>query len=285
MSLSPAPSTWSLKPSAGAGISRRGLALALGLLPLGALGVWSLRDRPVPVQRGRAVAAYPHDRRAYTQGLVWLDGWLYESTGRNGVSSVRQVDLKTGEVKRSKHLRRELFGEGLAHHAGKLIQVTWKSRVALVWDLASFEQLDELHFAGQGWGLASNGKDLALSDGSEYVRFLDPETLEERRRIRVHTKTGTVAELNELEFVRGELWANVWKKDYLVRIDPKDGDVLGWIDLSGLADFPPVNDPDAVLNGIAWDSEGDRLFVTGKLWPRLYEIEVLDAEPARGAGK
>ena len=284
-SPSVSPALPARQPRTGLGrraFSRRALVFALALLPLGGVGLWTLRDRPVPIQRGRAVAVYPHDPRAYSQGLVWKDGWLYESTGRNGASSVRQVELKTGVVKQRKNLRSELFGEGLALHDGKLIQVTWKSRVALVWDLASLELIEERRFSGQGWGLASNGKDLALSDGTEFVRFLDPETLAERRRIRVHTKDGSVASINELEFVRGELWANVWKKDYLVRIDPEDGNVLGWIDLSGLADFPPVNDPDAVLNGIAWDAEGERLFVTGKLWPRLYEIEVLDAEPARG---
>ncbi len=269
------------RPRAGGPATARGSAAALALAAaLGACG----RAEPglPPVQRVEVVREFPHDPEAYCQGLVWSDGALYESTGRHGSSSVRRVDLETGEVAALTRLPTRLFGEGLAAHGGELIQLTWRARTARVYDPADLSLVRELRYQGEGWGLASDGTHLYQSDGTHVVRVRDPDTLEELRRFEVRLDERPVFHLNELELVDGELWANVWQTERIVRLDPADGRVLGWVDLAGLFDWRTIPDDDAVPNGIAWDAADRRLFVTGKLWPVLFEVRLLDAEAAPG---
>lgn len=227
------------------------------------------------VEDCRIVRTYPHDPTAFTQGLVFVDGHLYESTGRNGHSSVRMVDLSTGWVLKEYDLPQEYFGEGLTDWRDTLIQLTWISGVAFVYDRSGFTLRRTLHYAGEGWGLTHDSKALILSDGSETLRFLDPDSFREIRKLRVRDDHDQpVRNLNELEYIHGEIYANIWHDNRIARISPRTGRVLGWIDLSGLLKPGDVSDPEAVLNGIAYDPKSDRLFVTGKLWPRLFEIKI-----------
>jgi glutamine cyclotransferase len=227
---------------------------------------------------------YPHDPHAFTQGLVYQDGHLYESTGLNGRSSIRMVDLSTGRVLQRYDLPHQYFGEGLTTWGGNLIQLTWTAQTGFVYDGFSFAVRRTFHYEGEGWGLTHDAKALILSDGTSVLRFLDPSSFRETRRISVKDDRGhPVKDLNELEYLQGEIYANVWQTDQIVRISPENGRVLGWIDLSGLMDKRQLENPDAVLNGIAYDDKGHRLFVTGKLWPRLFEIQVV-AHANRGSG-
>jgi glutamine cyclotransferase len=223
----------------------------------------------------RVVNAWPHDPRAFTQGLVYIDGHLYESTGLNGRSSLRMVDLVTGQVQQRVDLPSQYFGEGLAAWESTIIQLTWQNHVAFVYDRFSFRQLRTIPCPWEGWGLTEDGKSLILSDGSSTLRFLDPETFHELREIAVRDRGKLVDKLNELEYIHGEIFANIWYSDRIARISPATGAVLGWIDLSGLLNPAERADPDAVLNGIAWDAARDRLFVTGKFWPKLFEIQIV----------
>jgi glutamine cyclotransferase len=222
----------------------------------------------------KIVHTYPHDPEAYTQGLLYKDGHLYESTGLNGHSSLRMVDLKTGHVLQSVPVPSQYFAEGLAAWGSTLIQLTWQSHVAFVYDRFSFRLLRTVPCDGEGWGLTADGKSLILSDGTATLHFLDPETFRETRRVVVKDRGTPITELNELEYVRGEIYANIWHSDRIARISPATGNVLGWIDLSGILPANQHSDPEAVLNGIAYDAAHDRLFVTGKLWPRLFEIKI-----------
>jgi glutaminyl-peptide cyclotransferase len=217
---------------------------------------------------------YPHDPAAFTQGLIYLDGVLYEGTGLNGRSSIRRVELESGQVLQQRDLPAEYFGEGIVAWGDRLYQLTWQSQIGFIYDLESFELLGEFRYPGEGWGLTHNGKQLIMSDGSAVLRFWDPETLAENGRLPVYDENGPVVRLNELEYVNGEIWANVWQTDRIARIDPQTGRVTGWIDLSGLLDPAGLNQPVDVLNGIAYDAAQDRLFVTGKLWPELFEIRL-----------
>lgn len=217
------------------------------------------------------VNAYPHDPGAFTQGLVYADGVLYESTGLYGRSSLRRVALETGEVLQQHDLSPEYFGEGLALFDGRLIQLTWQNNIGLVYDADSFEQLQTWTYPTEGWGLTHDGAHLIMSDGSATLRFLDPVTFGVQREVPVTDGGRPVVRLNELEYVNGEVFANVWQTDWVARIDPQTGRVLGWIDLSGLL-APEERQGADVLNGIAYDAQNDRLFVTGKLWPKLFEI-------------
>lgn len=229
-----------------------------------------------PVASYRVIQHYPHDAEAFTQGLLFHQGYLYESTGLYGQSTLRRVKLKTGEVKQSVSLDATLFGEGLALWQDRLIQLTWLAGVALVYDLHSLNLLHTFTYPGQGWGLTHDDQWLILSDGTATLRFLNPETFEEIRRVQVLDAGVPVTQLNELEYVNGEILANVWHTDHIARIDPQSGQVLGWIDLTGLLpEHLKPKDREGVLNGIAWDNEGQRLFVTGKLWPKIFEIELL----------
>jgi glutaminyl-peptide cyclotransferase len=223
----------------------------------------------------RIVHTYPHDPQAYTQGLLYTDGHLYESTGLNGRSSLRMDDLETGRVLQIVHVPAKYFAEGLAAWGSTLIQLTWQSHIAFVYDRFSFRLLRTLHYDGEGWGLTEDGRDLILSDGTANLRFLDPQTFREVRRVVVKDQGTPVTQLNELEYVRGEIYANVWHSDRIARISPVTGRVLGWIDLAGLLPANERSDPEAVLNGIAYDAAHNRLFVTGKLWPKLFEIKVI----------
>ncbi|MGW8368537.1 MAG: glutaminyl-peptide cyclotransferase [Gammaproteobacteria bacterium] len=217
------------------------------------------------------VARYPHDPNAFTQGLVFHDGYLYESTGRNGQSSVRQVDIRTGRVERLREIERIYFGEGLTLLADRLIQLTWQSQTGFVYRLSDFGLIRQFAYAGEGWGLTHDGKRLILSDGTATLRFLDPESFSVTGTVTVTDGGEAIDQLNELEYIDGEVWANIWYEDRIARIDPTDGHVLGWIDMSKL--YPASErGPDAVVNGIAYDAASDRIFVTGKLWPILFEI-------------
>jgi glutamine cyclotransferase len=230
----------------------------------------------------RVVHTYPHDPQAYTQGLIFEDGHLYESTGLNGQSSLRMVDLNSGRVLQKVSVPSQYFAEGLTSWGSTLIQLTWQSHIAFVYDRFSFRQLRTLNYDGEGWGLTEDGKDLILSDGTATLRFLEPVTFHEVRRVEVRDGGDKVDQLNELEYVHGQIYANVWHTDRIARISPATGKVLGWIDLRGILAKGQVTDPEAVLNGIAYDAAHDRLFVTGKLWPSLFEIKVVPqkAKPA-----
>jgi len=222
------------------------------------------------------VKAYPHDPEAFTQGLVFADGSLYESTGayqRN--STLRQVHLETGKVVKVQTLAREYFGEGLTLWQGRLIQLTWRSGVGFVYDRDSFLKVGEFHYDTEGWGITHDGRSLIMSDGSAVLRFLDPESYEEIRHIEVIHQGIPIRNLNELEYIKGEIFANIWGKDTIVRVSPENGRVLGWVDLSLLRKaLGPVQGAEAA-NGIAYDAAGDRIFVTGKLWPKLFEVKLV----------
>ena len=230
----------------------------------------------------RVVHAYPHDSQAFTQGLIYLDGHLYESTGIEGKSSLREEDLETGRILQFRDVSSNYFAEGLTDWGNTLIQLTWQSHVALVYDRSNFHFLRTYHFDGEGWGLSHDSKNLILSDGSATLRFFDPATFREVRRITVKDKGAPVTQLNELEFVQGQIYANIWHSDRIARISPATGKVLGWINLVGLLPQNERSTAEAVLNGIAYDASHNRLFVTGKLWPRIFEIEVIP-EPEKTA--
>ncbi|HYN86803.1 MAG TPA: glutaminyl-peptide cyclotransferase [Pyrinomonadaceae bacterium] len=229
---------------------------------------------PVPVYGYEVVNTWPHDTDAYTQGLVYDSGTLLESTGQYGASSLRRVELRTGKVLKRVEVPRQFFGEGMTLLGGKIYQVTWTTRKGFVYDPQSFAKLDEFAYDGEGWGLTHDGRHLILSDGTDQLRFLDPETFRAVRTVSVTEGGRPVRELNELEYVRGEVYANVWHTDRIARIDPQTGRVVGWIELKGLIPDSERPDAEAVLNGIAYDEAGDRLFVTGKLWPKLFEVRI-----------
>ena len=231
--------------------------------------------RQTPVSGYQIVRSYPHDPQAFTQGLVYLDGVLYEGTGMHGRSTIRKVKLETGEVLQVQKNEDRHFGEGIAIVGNELFQLTWQSGVGFVYDRTTFQRTRTFNYHGEGWGLTYDGTRLIMSDGSETgtLRFLDPKTLKETGRLQVRDGTRPVDDLNELEIVKGEIFANVWNTDRIARISPKTGQVTGWIDLSGLL-TPAERALTDVLNGIAYDAANDRLFVTGKEWPKLFEIRV-----------
>ena len=227
-----------------------------------------------PVHGYEVVNSYPHDSGAFTQGLLYRDGFLFESTGLAGQSSLRKVQAETGEVVQRLAVDAEYFAEGLTDWGSRLIQLTWVSNVGFVYDLVSFTRERTFTYPGEGWGLTQDGRQLIMSDGTPNLRFLDPVTFQEIRRLNVRDAGTSVDDLNELEFVKGAIYANVWLTDRIAIIDPETGLVTGWLDLTGLQDRGG-RPGDDVLNGIAYDAEGDRLFVTGKLWPTLFEIRLL----------
>lgn len=221
------------------------------------------------------VRVFPHDTSAYTQGLAYRDGFLYEGTGLNGRSSLREVRLETGEVIQKVDLGPEFFGEGITLVKDKVLQLTWKSGVGFVYDLQTFHLMRRFSYSGEGWGLAANDSEIFLSDGTSDIRILDPATLKETRRLKVHDGSTPVDQLNELEFVDGQIFANVWHENRIARISRQTGAVVGWIDLDGLLSPIYHLESEAVLNGIAYDPIRKRLFVTGKLWPNIFEIRLL----------
>ena len=226
-----------------------------------------------PVKPVEVVNTFPHDAAAFTQGLVSLNGVLYEGTGRNGQSQIRKVELATGKVLESQPLDAKHFGEGITVLDGKLYQLTWQTHVAWVYDLASLKPLKSFYLPGEGWGLTHDRKNLILSDGTANLRVIDPVSFKEISRVQVTEDGKPLDRLNELEYVNGEVWANVWYTDFIVRIDPKTGVVKSKLDLGKLNQQRGQDD---VLNGIAYDADSKRLFVTGKLWNKLYEIKVKD---------
>jgi glutamine cyclotransferase len=226
----------------------------------------------VPVEAARVLATYPHDSGAFTQGLFFADGALFESTGQHGESGVREVELHTGKVRREVRLDPHYFGEGSTSWGDTIVSLTWKHGKAFRWDRKTLRKIGEFSYPGEGWGLTQDGKSLILSDGTPELRFLDPLTFAEQRRITVTYQGRPIRRLNELEVVRGEILANIWHQDLIVRIDPASGVIIGVIDLRDLAAAVPVTDPEAVLNGIAYDDRTGKLYVTGKNWPSLYEI-------------
>ena len=222
----------------------------------------------------RVVNVYPHDPDAFTQGLVFHKGYLYEGTGLSGQSSIRKVELKTGRVSKSQSLPAEHFGEGITVCRNRLIQLTWQSHTAFVYDLQSFRLLQTFSYPTEGWGITCDGNYLIMSDGTAVLRFLDTRRYKMVNQIEVRYRGNLLPNINELEFVRGEIYANVWGTAYIARISPRTGQVLGWIDLRDLYRYVGAGRNIDVLNGIAYDAKGDRLFVTGKYWPKLFEIRV-----------
>jgi len=236
----------------------------------------------VPEYTFEVVHSYPHDRTAFTEGLFYLDGFLYESTGIEGASSVRKVRLETGEVVQRHDLPSAYFGEGIIPWKDRLIQLTYKTEVGFVYNLSTFETERRFEYPGEGWAMTQDGKNIFMSDGTAQIRIWDPETLQELRRITVTDQGQPVPNVNELEWVKGEIYANIWETDRIARIDPATGRVVGWIDLAGLLNpNERIAGPEGtdVLNGIAYDAKGNRLFVTGKRWPKLFEIRLVRRSP------
>ena len=230
--------------------------------------------RGIPIYTFKVINSWPHDPAAFTQGLVFYGGDLFESTGLHGRSSLRKVDLRTGAVLKKVDVPGEYFAEGMTIFQGKIFQLTWKSHKCFVYDPESFKLEGELAYEGEGWGLTHDDQYLIMSDGTNRIRFVEQAGFKVTRTISVFDDGHPLADLNELEYVKGEIYANVWQSDRIVRIDPRSGDILGWIDLTGLLSTENYGRPVDVLNGIAYDAERERLFVTGKLWPRLYEIRL-----------
>jgi glutaminyl-peptide cyclotransferase len=226
-----------------------------------------------PVYGYTVVNSFPHDPEAFTQGLIIRDGVLYESTGLNGRSSLRKVRLETGQVLQRQNVDGRYFAEGLTDWGNRLIQLTYTTKIGFVYDLSTFTLQRTFDYTGQGWGLTHDRRRLIMSDGTSTLRFLDPETLRETGRVTVRDGDKPVENLNELEWVKGEVFANVWLTDRIAIIAPDSGRVTAWLDLAGIRG-PVRSGTDDVLNGIAYDAARDRLFVTGKLWPRLYEIRI-----------
>jgi glutamine cyclotransferase len=229
---------------------------------------------PLPTYGYEVVRSYPHDRSAFTQGLFVRNGFFYEGTGMNGQSGIRKVKIETGEVLQSRPLAPQYFGEGIVEWKGSIVQLTWQHGIGFVYDAETFAPTRTFTYRGEGWGITHDGTRLIMSDGTAQLRFLDPATLKETGRVTVRDARGPVENLNELELVKGEVFANVWGSERIARIAPADGRVTGWIDLAGL--LTPTERANAdVLNGIAYDAASDRLFVTGKWWPRVFEIKLV----------
>ncbi|KMS57771.1 glutaminyl-peptide cyclotransferase [Sphingobium cupriresistens] len=222
----------------------------------------------------KLVATHPHDATAFTEGLFYHDGALYESTGLEGQSDIRKVALKTGKVLQRRIIDPPYFGEGIVNWGDKLVSLTWRHRRGFVWNLADFAPLSDFRYGGEGWGMTQDGRSLIMSDGTAQLRFLDPDSLAEQRRITVTWNGRAVDRLNELEYVKGEVWANIWYDTRIARIDPATGAVIDWIDVARLRKAAGVTDSEAVANGIAYDAAKDRVFITGKNWPKLFEIKV-----------
>lgn len=223
----------------------------------------------------RVIKSYPHDPDAYTQGLIYKDGYLYEGTGQNGSSSVRKVELETGKVFQSINIDQKHFGEGITFFNDKIYELTWTSEVGFVYDFSTFKQIRTFSYSTQGWGLTNNDKELIMSDGSNIIRFMEPDNFSEVHRIEVFDDKGPVNQLNELELINGDLYANIYQTDLIVIINPETGMVKGVIDFKGLLKDSDRTGNIDVLNGIAWDEAGKRLFVTGKLWPKLFQVELV----------
>ncbi len=257
------------------------LAAFLALAVFGAaVFVYLMQDSPpvtptngTPVSGYRVIAYFPHDKNAFTEGLVFTDGYLFEGTGLNGKSSVRQQNLTTGEVLQSVALPQQYFGEGIAILGDRIYQLTWQSHKGFVYDL-DLVPIQEFSYATEGWGLTHNGTHLIMSDGTSSLYFIDPANFSVVGQVQVKDGENAVSKLNELEYINGEVWANVWQTDLVARISPHSGLVLGWVNFSGLL-TPAERVGTDVLNGIAFDPTSDRLLVTGKYWPKIFEVELV----------
>jgi glutamine cyclotransferase len=254
-------------------LRRVGLALAVALLALPAAAA-------VPVGGFTIVHIYPHDAGAFTEGLFYLHGDLYESTGLQGRSNIRRVRLNDGTVLQAQAIEPNLFGEGIVNWGGEIVSLTWQDHVGFRWDLKTLSRKSAFRYDGEGWALTQDGKHLIMSDGSPVLKFRDPLTFKVVRRLAVTADGRPVANLNELEWVKGEILANIWETHLIARIDPQTGKVKAWIDMTGLPEALGPANSDAVLNGIAYDREQDRLFVTGKNWPHLYEVRLTPPKAA-----
>jgi glutamine cyclotransferase len=218
---------------------------------------------------------YPHNIDSFTQGLVYHEGFLFEGTGKNGQSNLSKINLADGEVLMNKSMSQRYFGEGIEIVDDKIYQLTWQSHLVFVHDKTTFESKGSHYNATQGWGLAYDGSHLILSDGTANLQFMDPETFAPVRKVEVQLDGNAINQLNELEYINGEVWANVWQTDFILRIDPESGEVNSIVDLTGLSGQTQLGSSEAVLNGIAWDADAKRLFVTGKHWANLFEIELV----------
>ena len=242
----------------------------------------SLAGAAVPIYDVEVVHTYPHDTSAFTEGLIYVDGYLYESTGLEEHSTIRKVRLETGEVLQEIDIPARYFGEGIVNWHGHIISLTWKSQVGFVFDLKTLQLQREFHYSGEGWALTRNRSHLIMSDGTPALRFLDPTTLQEVSRLQVTLEGRPLRNVNELEWVKGEIYANVWQTDWIMRIDPSSGRVVGAINVAGLLQRTDiVRGQTDVLNGIAYDAKHDRLFVTGKNWPKLFEIRLRPSASSR----
>lgn len=239
---------------------------------------------PAPVYTYDVVKTYPHDPNAFTEGLYYKDGFLYESTGEEKHSSLRKVDLQTGKTLQKWDLPPEDFGEGIAELNGKIYQLTWQQELGRVFDASDFKLLQEFHYQGQGWGMTTDGTNLIFDQGTHVIKFMDPNSFATVKTLPVYREDGEPQmQINELEWIKGEIWGNIWhseqsdilgKPNYIVRIDPNSGKIVGWVDLGGISPNDVSRDPENTLNGIAYDAENDRIFVTGKKWKNLFEIKV-----------
>lgn len=232
-------------------------------------------DAELPVASYRIERTFPHDPGAFTEGLFYRDGFLYESTGLEGRSDIRKVRLEDGAVVRRVTIPPALFGEGIIDWKGQIVSLTWQTGIGFRWSLDGFKRLGQFRYSGEGWGMTRNDHELVMSDGTPTLRFLDPVTLKVRRRVQVTAEGRPLRNINELEWVKGEILANIWQTDLIARIDPANGQVKGWINLSGLREQAATPGVDSVANGIAYDHKGGRLFVTGKHWRSLFEISLV----------
>jgi glutamine cyclotransferase len=252
-----------------------GLGLFAALLLAGAPQAAAKSQPKTPVYTYTVVASFPHDPGAFTEGLFYRDGLMYESTGLEGRSDIRKSKLETGEVLMRATIPSQYFGEGIIDWKGKLVELTWKNQMGFIYDESNFRATGVFDYKGEGWALTKDDSRLIMSDGTSELRFLDPETLKETGRLKVTDQGKAIDNLNELEWVKGEILANIWQTDRIARIDPKTGHVTGWIDLKGLLIPSDQGGRNVdVLNGIAYDTAKDRLFVTGKLWPKIYQIKL-----------
>jgi glutamine cyclotransferase len=238
------------------------------------VGLLAAQPKQAPVFGYRVVNTYPHDRSAFTEGLFYLDGFLYESSGLERRSDIRRVRLDDGQVVQRQPLAAQYFGEGIAPVGNSVFQLTYKTGIVFVYDRATFRYQKQFQYTGEGWGMTTDGKRLIMSDGTHFLRFFDPTTFKETGRVAVTNGGRPIEELNELEFIHGEIYANIWKTERIARIDLQTGRVSSWIDLKGILSVMEARGTD-VMNGIAYDAQRDRLFVTGKWWPRLFEIKVV----------
>ena len=226
----------------------------------------------------KIVNSYPHDKDAFTEGLIFEDGVLYESTGLYGASSLRKVELKTGAILMAHKLQEQFFGEGITLYKNKIIQLTWRSHTGFIYNKDNFMLIGQFYYPFEGWGITYDGKRLIVSNGTPKLHFLNPETFKEESTLKVYDTNGPLNRINELEYIRGKIYANIWQTEYIAEINPETGEVSGWVDLKGLVAPYKHDKPFDVLNGIAYDKDNNRLFVTGKLWPRLFEIKLVRQE-------